>query len=63
MSLIHCISFDFFSQYLREAFAGVTQFFFHMSYQYIFDIELVGFCDAINNNGVKWGFRYLGSVE
>ena len=34
-----------------------------MSYQYIFDVELVGFCDAINNNGVKWGFRYLGSVE
>ena len=51
-----------FSQYLRETYAGVTQsiflYFFYMSFQYIFSIELVGFCDAINNKGVKWGVRY-----
>ena len=31
------------------------------SYHYIFDIELVGFCDAINAKSVKWGFHYLGN--
>ena len=48
MSLIHRIRFGVFLQYLRETYAGVTHFFFffHMLYRYIFDIELVGFCDV-----------------
>ena len=28
-----------------------------MFYRYIF-LTFVGFCDAINIKGVKWGFRY-----
>ena len=50
-----------FSQYSRETDAGVTQYFLvlsYMLYQYIFDIELMGFHDAININGVKWVFHY-----
>ena len=34
-----------------------------MSYQYIFDIEIVGLCDVIHNKGVKWSFHYLGNVN
>ena len=64
MSQIQCISLNAFLQYFRETYAGVTHFFFiFMSYRYIFDIEVVGVCDAINNKVVKWGFRYLGNVE
>ena len=30
---------------------------------YIFYIELVEFCDAINIKGVKWFFRYFENVK
>ena len=63
MSLTHCISFDaFFAIFERNLRRRYTIYFFiyffYMSFQYIFSIELVGFCDAINNKGVKWGVRY-----
>ena len=34
-----------------------------MPYWYIFYIEFLGFCDAINIKGVKWVFRYFGNVK
>ena len=34
-----------------------------MPYWYIFYIEFLRFCDAINIKGVKWVFRYFGNVK
>ena len=34
-----------------------------MVYRYIFDMELLGFCDEISIKGVKWVFRYLGNLK